>query len=222
MNKMKKVLIIDDSETDQSIIAATLSGVYDYIQCFTLEEARTELSQTIDIIILDVILSDGNGFDFFTELKNIDIYKDTPVIFLTSKDSEADIIKGLSLGAEDFIVKPFSPIELKLRVEKRITTDETVLKVGDLILNKNDQRVIQKLEDKDHDLNFKRNEFFILFKLLSNTNLIYTREMLLNDINEESFDRSIDTYISRIRKKIQTSKVTIKTIYGTGYQANIL
>lgn len=221
MKKMNKVLIIDDSDTDQSIIGATLSGAYELFQCYTLADARIALKNNVDLIVLDVILSDGNGFDFFVELRSLEKHKGVPVIFLTSKNSEADIIKGLSLGAEDFVVKPFSPIELKLRVEKRITKEQLTLEVGDLTLKKNELKVLQLIGEDKKDLNFKRNEFLILFKLLSNTSLIHTRDMLLNDLNEEVFDRSIDTYISRIRKKIQTSKVSINTVYGTGYQATV-
>lgn len=170
---------------------------------------------SVDLILLDITLPDGNGFELYENtIKHLKI----PVIFLTARDTEDDIVKGFSLGGEDYITKPFLPQELLVRIEKVIARN----KQNNLIIIKNitfDMNKMVVYRD-NKAINFTSLELKILLLLLNNVNRVVSRENITYKIWEwtgnDVYDNTITVYLKRIRDKLQTD--IIKTINGIGYR----
>ncbi len=168
-----------------------------------------------ELIILDVTLSDGNGFDLYEKVIKD---KDIPVIFLTASDDENDVIKGLSLGAEDYMTKPFSTKELLVRVNKIILRKKkiSVIKVKDISFDLN-KMVVRKNEDI---VDLSSLELKILHLLFINIGKVVRRNTILDKIWEwtgnDVDDHTVTVYLKRIREKLKTD--IIVTIKGIGYR----
>ena len=168
-----------------------------------------------DLIILDISLPDGNGFDLYE--KNIK-FKEISTIFLTAKDEEDDIVRGLDAGAEDYITKPFSIRELIARINKILFRNKknTIIKIKDIEFDL-DKMVVYKGKK---EINLTSLELKILNLLFSNINKVVTRNDIIekiwewtgNDVN----DNTVTVYLKRIREKIGTD--IIITIKGIGYR----
>ena len=163
--------------------------------------------------MLDVSLPDGNGFDLYIDtIKKLNI----PTIFLTARDNEDDVVKGLEIGANDYITKPFSTRELLVRINKILSKDKRIIEVKNI---KFDMDKMQVYKD-DKIVNMTSLELKILYLLFSNLNKAVTRNYLIeyiynltgNDVN----DNTITVYLKRIREKIGND--IIVTIKGIGYR----
>lgn len=168
-----------------------------------------------DLYILDITLPDGNGFDLYdSKIKSLN----KPTIFLTAKDEEENIVKGLEIGAEDYITKPFSSRELLVRINKILTRykKNNVIKVKDITVDI-DKMAVYKKEEK---INLTSLEMKILFLLINNINKVVTRESIIehiwdwtgNDVN----DNTVTVYLKRIREKLNSD--IIVTLKGVGYR----
>lgn len=211
-----KVLLIEDNASIVSGLTYSLEQAgFEVVSASTIKDARLELNSGYDIIVLDISLPDGNGLDFFaSDIKKTDI----PVIFLTAKDDEGTIVKSLTLGAEDYITKPFSTNVLIARMEK--------------ILNRRDARALVKVLDISFDLDkmevYKDDrkielsslELKILHLLFTNLDRVIRRDVIVdkiwewtgNDVN----DNTVTVYMKRIREKLGTD--IIITNKGIGYR----
>lgn len=172
-------------------------------------------NQNIDLIILDITLPDGNGYDLFEQyIKNMDI----PTIFLTAKDEEDDIVKGLNIGAEDYITKPFSTKELLARINKILlrTKKNSVITVQDIKFDM-DKMLVYK---GNNPLEFTSLELKLLNLLFLNINKVVARNTILDKIWEwtgnDVDDHTVTVYFKRIREKLGTD--IIKTVKGIGYR----
>jgi DNA-binding response OmpR family regulator len=172
-----------------------------------------------DLVLLDLKLPDIAGETICKQI--VKDYPNTAIIILTAKDTTANIVEGLDLGADDYITKPFTTEELLARVKARLrskgSTDNT-LRVGDLELNTQTFHVARS----GHEVKLTPQEFKLLSYLMANKNQVLTREMILNRIWEHSQDvetRVVDVYIGYLRKKIDTSgnKKLIHSLRGFGY-----
>jgi len=222
---LKKILIVEDDITLNKGIMLTLKQPdIESRQAFNLEEADVVFkSEEIDLIILDVNLPDGNGFDFCKKVKE---KSDIPVIFLTACDLELDIVTGLELGADDYITKPFSLMVLRARImvalrrlnsskEKveKIKIDNLSFDFDNMEYTKDDKKLIlSKTEQK------------LLKILIKNKNHVLTRDQLIDRIwsdgGEFVDENALTVNIKRLREKIEENKskpVYIKTVYGIGY-----
>ena len=211
-----KILLVEDNETIAKALKYALEQEkYKVIRTENIKETLQCLNQKIDLIILDVSLPDGNGFELYEKtIKKLNI----PTIFLTAKDEENDIIKGLELGAEDYVTKPFSAKELIVRMKKILLRQKknTILKVKDISFDI-DKMVVYKNEEK---LELTSLELKILHMLFLNMNKVVTRNDIIekiwewtgNDVN----DNTITVYLKRIREKLQID--IIITIKGIGYR----
>lgn len=211
-----KILLVEDNETIAKALKYALEQEkYKVVQTENIKETQQYLNKEIALIILDVSLPDGNGFDLYEKtIKKLNI----PTIFLTAKDEENDIIKGLELGAEDYITKPFSAKELIVRMKKILLRQKknTILKVKDISFDI-DKMVVYKNKEK---LELTSLELKILHMLFLNMNKVVTRNDIIekiwewtgNDVN----DNTITVYLKRIREKLQTD--IIITIKGIGYR----
>lgn len=212
-----KILLVEDSEMIVKAIKFLLQEHnYDVSVASTIKEAKEMVSKNYDLVILDVMLPDGNGLDFF---KN---YIDVPTLVLSAKDEEEDVVTSLDLGVEDYIIKPFRSKELLSRINNIIKRN----KKNNIKMYKNitfDLDAYRVYVDKN-EIDLTGLELKILFYLLENSGILVTREMIINKIWDESGkfvnDNTLSVYIKRIREKIGCEDV-IKTIKGVGYRMDI-
>jgi len=177
-----------------------------------------------DLVILDLMLPDISGLDVCKEIRNNPVSKNTPILMLTAKGEEVDRILGFELGADDYLVKPFSLRELTLRVAallKRnvpVESDENII-LGDLNIDLAAHRVF--LETNEVTLTAK--EFDLLVHLARHNGRVQTRDYLLEQIWGYSSDvttRTVDTHIKRLRSKIGSFGNLIETVRSIGYRLN--
>jgi DNA-binding response OmpR family regulator len=178
-----------------------------------------------DLVILDIMLPGIDGLEICRILKNKTRTSSLPIIMLTAKASEADVVVGLEIGADDYIVKPFSPRELVARVKNLLRRtggkeeEEVILKIGPLSLNSDKYEV--KVNGKRIELT--TTEFKILEVLLQRRGSVFTRDQLLKKKrlwgdDKLVYDRTIDVHIKNLREKLGNAGNMIKTIRGIGYK----
>lgn len=189
---------------------------------YTVKNVKTVLDtlklmekEKFDLIILDVSLPDGNGFDLYKIIKE---KYDAKTIFLTAKDEEDDIVKGLELGAEDYITKPFSTRELLARINKIFLREKknNVIKIKDIECDL-DKMCIKK---NNEEISFSSLELKILMLLFTNINRVVTKEYIIEKIwdwtGNDVYDNTVRVYMKRIREKLKVD--IIKTVKGIGYR----
>ena len=180
--------------------------------------------KSFDLVLLDIMLPGIDGFEVCRKIRQHQLYKDIPIIMLTAKGEEIDRILGFELGIDDYVVKPFSPRELTLRIRAILKRDrrqggktQEVLKAGDLEVDLT--RHIATLEGKELVLTLM--EFKLLVALIKRKGDALSREMLLSDVwdvDKSINTRTIDTQITRIREKLGDTGQMIKTVRGLGYK----
>ena len=211
------ILLVEDHESIINGLKYTFNvNNYNLTVKTTIKESIEYLENNKpEIIILDVSLPDGNGFDLYEKVIK---EKNIPVIFLTARDDEDDVIKGLNLGAEDYMTKPFSTKELLVRVNKIVLRNKkmTLLKVKDISFDL-DKMVVRK---NDKIIELSSLELKILHLLFINIGKVVTRDTILDKIWEWTGnyvdDHTITVYLKRIREKLDTD--IIVTIKGIGYR----
>lgn len=194
----------------------------------TLTDARTVLkSKTVDLVILDLELPDGNGLNFLTELKTLHGHNEIPVFILTGKTEISNKVLAFNVGAEDFISKPFDPLELAARIDAKLKRLERQqdraenMRIGNLLASLPKQRVWLSQSGKDQAIDLTSIEFKLLVTLGKNPERIYSRNQLLDEVwgNETHItDRTVDTHVGHLRKKIADSTAKIETVIGEGYR----
>lgn len=217
------VMVVEDQKDIREILREyLLKQGYEVYEADSGLNALTLFNETqLHLILLDVMLP---GIDGFQVLKQIRSVSNVPVIMLTAKQEEIDKLKGFDLGADDYVVKPFSPKEVMKRIEvliKRIYHQNAnkVIKFEDLELNLD----TKKLYKKNIDIPITITEFELLKIFFENQGKVMSRDNLIISafgLNFEGYDRSIDTYIKRIRQKIETDTKNpryLHTKYGAGY-----
>ena len=210
------LLVEDDINITQSLEFALKNNNFQVVSVSYLEEiAKVLENKKIEVIILDVNLPDGNAYTYYEEnLKDRGI----PVIFLTALDGEDDIVRGLELGADDYVTKPFSTKELVARIKKIILRkkQQNIIKVQDISYDL-DKMVVMK---GSKVINLSALELMILNLLFININKVVYREVLLDKIWEATGNdvdsHTITVYLKRIREKLGSD--IIKTIKGVGYR----
>lgn len=218
-----KILIVEDEKELSNIISKYIEKEeYDF-QIAENGFKALELfnSDIFHLVLLDVMMPGINGFEVLRDIRNT---SNIPVIMLTAKEQEIDKIKGFDLGADDYVTKPFSPRELMKRIKvilKRVynESDEIVLHIDELKLYINKM----KLYKNDDEVSITSTEFYLLKTFMNNYGIVLTRERLIQlsfGYDYEGFDRNIDSYIKRIRKKIEDDPKNPKyliTKYRAGY-----
>ncbi len=220
------ILLLEDSEDISLGIKTYLEkwNIFVFINNSIAEAKKcvTDELEHIDLCLLDINVPDGNGKDFFNFIKN---KKDIPIIFLTVKNNERDIIAGLDLGADDYITKPFAlsilyaRIIAVLRRSKKENTNKNEITVGGFNINKTQKRLF----NNGTEIILTPNEYNLIELFIENANQTLTREKLLELIwdKNENFvsDNTLTATIKRLRKKLDTDM--IKTIHGIGYRLEI-
>jgi DNA-binding response OmpR family regulator len=218
-----RILVVEDQPEISKIITRYLESE-NYLTDLAQDgfDALKRFSQnTYHLVLLDVMMPGINGFEVLHDIRNI---SDVPVIMLTAKGEEDDKITGFDTGADDYMVKPFSPKELILRVKailRRVygDSDEIILTISPLKLYESSM----KLEKNGVDIELTASEFKLLHTLMKHKGQILTREQIIRNTYTEDYDgydRNIDSLIKRLRHKIEDdpkNPVFILTKYGAGY-----
>jgi two-component system, OmpR family, alkaline phosphatase synthesis response regulator PhoP len=224
MSQKKRILLIEDEENTAALIKlqAESLGYQLHVEVDGLNGFRSIEREKPDLVILDILIPGQNGFDVVRKIKNSTELKNIPVIILSNKSEELDIVLGLELGADDYITKPFSIKILFSKVKailrrrkeapkslKNINFLEFTLEVDKYILRKGQKEIPLTLS-----------EFGILKRLLMNRGKVLSRNQLLDDINNDDafiVDRNIDVHVASLRKKLGNYTV-IETVRGVGYR----
>lgn len=223
----KKIFVVDDEIKILEVVKSYLE--HEGFSVITETNGNNVLDtfkkEKPDLVILDLMLPGISGEEL---CKRIRQFSNVPILMLTAKVQESDKINGFSIGADDYITKPFSPRELVMRVKAilRRTTDDIPL--AEVMSFNNDDLVVDfkahTVKKKGVVVNLTPNEFKILKFLIRNPNRVFTREELIEKVmgfDYEGYDRTIDAHIKNLRQKIEDdtkNPVYIKTVYGVGYK----
>ena len=225
---MMRILIIEDEPDIRKTIEYNFvkEGFKVSVAGSLAEGKKLFLAETINLIILDLMLPDGSGLDFCREIKSNPSSSSTPIVILTAKTDEVDRVVGFELGADDYVTKPFSVRELLLRVKailKRApsSTSQSIGEqiVGNLKIDFDAHIVLVKGEE----IKLTALEFKLLKHFLDRRGRVQSRDQLLQDVWGYSSDittRTVDTHIKRLREKLCSAGDYIQTIRGVGYKFN--
>ena len=224
---MKKVLLVDDEVDILEFLKYNLEQEgFEVLVSSNGKDALAKISQDPDLIVLDIMMPEMDGFELYKNIKSEKDYQDIPIIFLTAKSGETDEIKGLDLGASDYIQKPISPKKLVARIKSNLRKSNSSgkknkqaeqLKIGPLEIDVD--KFVVKIENKDKF--FPRKEFQLLYFLASNPGKVMKRETLLQEIwgsDVYVIERTIDVHIRKVREKLGKHSEIIETIKGVGYR----
>ncbi|MFZ2324021.1 MAG: response regulator transcription factor [Ignavibacteriaceae bacterium] len=224
---MKKILLVDDEKDIVEFLKYNLElEDYEVIVGYNGEEALDKLTENPDLVILDIMMPKLDGFETFKRIREKKDFEHTPIIFLTAKAGEANEIKGLELGASDYIQKPISPKKLIARVKSNLRKTESLLshkteplkiKYGPIEIDREKYEVFIDGEKKV----FPRKEFEVLYFLANNPGRVFGRDTLLKEVwgsDVYVVDRTVDVHVRKIREKLENHAELIETIKGVGYR----
>lgn len=217
---MIKILIVDDEKPICDLIDLNLSSAG--YQCTAVQDGLEAIDRiennTYDLILLDIMLPGADGYDIMEYIRPIGI----PVIFITAKHEVKDRVKGLKLGADDYLVKPFDVVELVARVEavlRRYNKAEQKLTAGDITVDVDAHRVTKA----GRLIELTNKEFGLLVLFIKNKNVALFREMLYEKVWEEEYfgdSRTLDLHVQRLRKKLGWEN-NLVAVYKVGYRLEI-
>ncbi len=222
----EQILIIDDEEDILELVKYNLSkDGFSILTAATGEEGlKIARLEHPDLIILDLMLPGIDGLDVCKLLKNDMETRGIPIVMLTAKGDEADIVAGLELGADDFIVKPFSPKVLSARVKSVLrrnrandTAEDSIVRIDNLVIDPGKHQIT--LDGELLDLTFT--EFKILHLLARQRGYVFTRYQIVDSVHGEDYpvtDRSVDVQIVGLRRKLGNFGDMIETVRGVGYR----
>jgi DNA-binding response OmpR family regulator len=213
---MAKILIAEDERAINTLIKKNLELVgHTCVSVFDGEAVFDEVERNVfDLILLDIMMPKYDGFQVIRELSG-----ETPVIFLTARGTLEDRVRGLKLGADDYIVKPFDMLELQARIDsvlRRTQKADKIFELGDVKIDFS----ARKVYCSDKHVDFAPKEFLLIEALVKNRNIALSREKLLEIVWEYDFygdTRTVDVHIHNIRKKLGWEDV-IKTVFKLGYR----
>ena len=220
------ILVVEDEAAIRDMIGMSLERAgFRWLPAASAEEARVSLvDHSPDLVLLDWMLPGISGLEFARQLHRDDNTRDVPVIMLTAKDAEDDMIRGLESGADDYLTKPFSPRELVARINsvlRRVSGrgSEVPIAIGNITLDPASHRV-KVGEDK---INLGPTEFRLLRHFMQHPDRVFRREQLLDNVwgrNVYIDDRTVDVHIRRLRKALEPygADSMIQTVRGTGYR----
>ena len=226
----KRILVVDDEEDLLELVRYNLTKEGFAVECVERgEEALTRcIADPPDVVLLDLMLPGMDGFETARRLKRDPRTAAVPVIMLTAKGEESDVVAGLELGADDYIVKPFSPKVLAARIRavfRKLNppptdseeTKESILRLNGLVMDSERHEVF--LDERRVGLT--AGEFKILHFLASKPGRVFSRERIIMAVKGEDYpvtDRSVDVQIASLRKKLEPSEGLIETVRGVGYR----
>ena len=219
---MARVLVVDDEKLIVKGIRFSLEQDGYEVDCaYDGDEAIERAKEReYDVVVLDVMLPDESGYDIVRKLRKNPATKKLPVIMVTAKTAEMDMIKGLDEGADDYIKKPFSIMELITRVKALLRRTETedikILQVENITLDH--ERHMVFVDDKPVELTFK--EYELLRLLMTNPSVVLSREVIMRHVWGTEFEgesRTVDMHIKTLRQKLGEAGSKIRTVRNVGY-----
>ncbi|MBM69955.1 MAG: phosphate regulon transcriptional regulatory protein PhoB [Haliea sp.] len=224
----RQVLIVDDEFAirDMLRMALEIAG-FRCLEAENIQDAFTLIvDERPDMVLLDWMLPGGSGLELLRRLKRTDTTRDVPVIMLTAKTAEDNVIQGLDVGADDYITKPFAPRELIARIKALLRRsaggdEQDRIQVAQLVLDGESRRIFLC----DEPVEMGPTEFNLLHFFMSHPERAYTRSQLLDQVwgaNVYVEERTVDVHIRRLRKALQTPQADysdlVQTVRGTGYR----
>jgi two-component system, OmpR family, response regulator ResD len=231
-HKMKdvfRILVADDEKEMLDLVSSYLNkeGYLVLRASNGLEALKLVESQKIDLVVLDILMPYLDGFSTCERIRSV---SNVPIIMLTAKSDERDRIHGIKIGADDYIVKPFSPKELIVRIAAMLRrtydfnnlTEASVLAIDNMKINLKGRKVM--IEDEIIELT--RKEYDLLLFLVRRPNQVFNREQLLDHVWGMEYNkgtlRTVDTHIKTLRYKLGEQGHTVKTVYGIGYSFEVV
>jgi two-component system alkaline phosphatase synthesis response regulator PhoP len=222
----KKILVVDDEEDILELVRYNLSREGYKVLCASSGEEGLKIARAEkpDLIVLDLMLPGFDGLDVTRRLKGDDDTRKIPIVMLTAKEEESDIVTGLELGAEDYITKPFSPRVLVARVRavlrrglKDSSEEKEILRIHEITVHPGRHEVL--VNERPVQLTFT--EFGILNFLVRRPGWVFTRNQIVDAVRGDDYyvtDRSVDVQIVGLRKKLGKAGKHIETVRGVGYR----
>lgn len=219
---MALIYIVEDDESIREIESIALKNSNYIVSAFeNAKEFYKKLDELVpDLILLDVMLPDESGYDIVIKLRKRPATQDIPIIMVTAKTTEMDMIKGFDGGADDYIKKPFSIMELITRVKallRRTAKEEPkLLKLDDLVIDH--ERHVVTVNNEPVDLTYK--EYELLRLLMGSQGIVMTREVIMRSVWDTDFEgetRTVDMHIKTLRHKLGDYGSRIKTVRNVGY-----
>lgn len=222
----KNILVVDDDKDIRELISIYMKTEEFYVDkaCDGEEALKMIQEKNYDLIILDIMMPKVDGLQALIEIRK---KHSMPIIFLTAKNEEIDMIKGLTLGADDYIAKPFSSMELMARVKAQLrrysvfnNSEKNIITIGELVLDIEKHRIMVS----GKEINLTPTEYKILELLCKNRNIVFSVEQIYENIWRNKYavgDTSIMVHITKLRRKIEKdpkSPEYIKTVWGVGYK----
>lgn len=222
----ERILVVEDEEDILELVRYNLARENYQVICSASGEKALKIaaSEPLDLVVLDLMLPGMDGLEVAKNLKNNTRTQHIAIVMLTAKGTEADIVTGLELGADDYVTKPFSPrvltarIKAVLRRKTDVKPDDTsIIKIRDIVIHPGRREV--RLSDKPVDLTFS--EFQVLSLLARRPGWVYTRMQIVDAVHGDDYpvtDRSVDVQIVGLRKKLGAAGKYIETVRGVGYR----
>lgn len=225
LEKSKILIVEDDEEINNLIFHALKNEGYDIVQLFDGKEAIEKYDNTFNLVVLDLMLPYVDGMEVLRQIRTVN---NAPVIILSAKAEETDRIIGLGMGADDYIVKPFSTRELTARVKAQLRRyvyynedkQKSILQHGELKLDTSNYKVFKQ----NKELNLTPKEFELLKFFLSNPDRVFTKAQIFNNVWEDDYvndDNTVMVHVKRLRNKIEDNPNDPKhivTVWGIGYK----
>jgi two-component system phosphate regulon response regulator PhoB len=220
--KNASILIVEDDQGIQDMLAYALEPEgYQLYSALTVKDAWEVIeAKAPDLVLLDWMLPDSSGIDLLHRIRKY--HSKLPVIMLTAKAEEEDRVLGLDMGADDYIVKPFSIKELKSRIQavlRRSVPENQAVQIGELFLDP----VSQRVKVADETLELPPTEFRLLHYFMTHEDRVFTRGQLLDQVWGQQVyveERTVDVHIRRLRKNLEPFKLDtmLQTVHGSGYR----
>ncbi len=220
-----RLLLIEDEEDIASLIKlqAELAGYKLHVEVDGVNGLRAIERERPDLVVLDLMLPGQSGLDVCRKMKGNPDLKHIPIIIISARSEELDVVLGLELGADDYVTKPFSPKVLFSRIKaifRRVSEEgkrPTIIKFGQFLVDVDKYQILKG----DHPISLTLSEFGIIRRLAGNQGKVMTRNQLLDDVqNDDAFiiDRNIDVHVASLRKKLGPNFRWIETVRGVGYR----
>lgn len=224
--RTERILVVDDEEDILELVRYNLFAQgYEVVTALTGEQAlEAARSVDLDLMVLDLMLPGIDGLDVARILKEDSRTRNIPIVMLTAKGEEADVVRGLELGADDYLTKPFSPRILNARVgavlrrsDAKVEPAGSVIRTAELSIDPGRRKVVVK----GRDVELSYTEFQILLFLSKRPGWVFTRSQIVDAVRGDNYpvtDRSVDVQIVGLRKKLGACGAYIETVRGVGYR----